>query len=425
MLTSASVKINFVKIAVFTDLLIPPLGGIEQYVFSITTELANRSHEVRVFAPGPLLNSKNFDIRDSRFEFERSLPLPFIWPSFRLTFPLHLYSDLKKWKPDVVHFQTAGPLSLNAILCAKKLKIKTVGTFHSYFMTPEYLATTASPKILIPAASQLLWRYAVFFYNLADAVISPSNFVAADLKAHGLTKPVVVIRNGVDLSAFGGQAPNERTRQIREELRIDGPCLLYIGRLSKEKNVDILIKACALYSQKIDRLTLILIGGGPEEVKLKNLAVKLGIDRYVRFLGQIEHKDLADSGIYEVGTAFVTASTSENQPLTILEAMAKGLPVIGVCARGVSELISGNGYLAEPNNPNDLSQKIEALLEDKNKIEEFSQKSKTIAEEYSLASSATNLIALYRKLDSSRGSPTLERPAGEDAKMVIRSVSEG
>ena len=137
------------KIAIFTDLLIPPDGGIEQHILAICEQLAKRGHEAKIFTPSPskkdfsgLPRNYQFSLPDRQagiFNFQFGIPMPYVWPNFRLAFPLHLYFQLRKWRPDVVHFHTAGPLSLAGVILAKILKIRIVGTFHSYFASSEYL----------------------------------------------------------------------------------------------------------------------------------------------------------------------------------------------------------------------------------------------------------------------------------------------
>ena len=106
---------------------------------------------------------------------------------------------------------------------------------------------------------------------------------------------------------------------------------------------------------------------------------------------------MTKSGVYEVSQAFVTASTSENQPITIIEAMAKGLPIIGVRARGLPDIIKDNGLLANPNDPEDLAQKVVELLSDKVKREKMSQEYQKMAQEYSVDNTAQNLLKVYTR----------------------------
>ena len=137
------------------------------------------------------------------------------------------------------------------------------------------------------------------------------------------------------------------------------------------------------------------------EGELRKLCSDLVISDKVVFLGRIDHKDLPGSGVFEVSRAFVTASTSENQPLTILEAMAKGLPIVGVSARGGTELIKENGLLAAPNDFTDLANKIHQLLSDESARLKMGEESRKMSQDYSLTKAAENLERLYNDGPSS------------------------
>jgi len=119
-------------------------------------------------------------------------------------------------------------------------------------------------------------------------------------------------------------------------------------------------------------------------------------------VGRVNHQDLPGSGLYEVSKAFVTASASENQPLTIIEAMAKRLPIIGVSARGVTELINGNGLLALTGDKNDLANKIYQLISDETSRKKMSIRSAEMSQDYSLTKATGKLLELYREAVSKK-----------------------
>lgn len=428
------------RIAFFSDVLIPPIGGIEQYILGVSQALVKRGHEVKVFAPEPLIAKskikdqksklspkdqikefkKEHEVPGLEFRFISGLPAPALWENLRLAFPLNLYFDLKKWQPDVIHFQTVGSLSEAAAILAKLLRNgqskkgenrpKLIGTFHSYLMEPEYLKRFNFAKGLEKTVSGVLWGLTRLLYNQADVVIAPSSWVGEDLARHRFTRPIRVIHNGADLSEFGKEASNEVIKKLREKYGLGENVLLYVGRLSEEKGLDVLIKSVQISNfqfspptadpplAEIFNLKLLLVGDGPAEKELKKLAGDLGILDKVIFVGRVNHQDLAGSGLFEVSKAFVTASASENQPLTILEAMAKGLPIIGVNARGVTELVKGNGLLAVPGDEKDLANKIQQLINDEYARLKMSEVSRKMSQDYSLTMAAENLENLYRSI---------------------------
>lgn len=447
------------KIAFFTDALIPPLGGIEQHVLDTSRALAKQGHEVRVYYPDPGSGHDNHapqspTLLNLAFRPVPGLPMTFLWPNFRFSFPLHFYGQIKSWHPNVLHLHTSGPMAWTAIILAKMLKrfattslysnvVKhsqksplLVGTFHSYLMEKEYLANQGVPGFLMGLVSKLVWKYVSFVFNRCDVVVSPSQWVAGDIKAHGINKPVVVVHNGADLSQFGERAREQVVSDLVTKYNLRGNTLLYVGRLSQEKGLDVLFRALKTVNEKLEgrsekfdeevrsgkiennqlgptsnlniplhtssfprqifRCQLLLVGNGPMEEELEKLASDLGISEQVIFVGRVNHPDLPGSGIFEVAKAFVTASTSENQPLTIIEAMAKGLPIIGVSARGVTELVRENGLLAVPDDPVDLANKIQQVLADEDARLKMGDESRKISQDYSLTKAAERLEKLYQ-----------------------------
>jgi glycosyltransferase involved in cell wall biosynthesis len=141
-------------------------------------------------------------------------------------------------------------------------------------------------------------------------------------------------------------------------MQIHGPSFVYVGRLSPEKSLHVVLDAFALMLKRRRRSKLIIIGDGPSKESLEKQADLLGLGSSIEFLGHIDHAELIDNRLPLLGDTFVTASKSENQPMSIIEAMSMGLPVIGAAAKGLPELISHqhNGLLFEPDNAENLAQ---------------------------------------------------------------------
>ncbi len=155
-----------------------------------------------------------------------------------------------------------------------------------------------------------------------------------------------------------------------------------MGRVSHEKNIGVLIKSMIKVQAKHPDSKLIIVGGGPDQTNLENLARKLGVNAL--FTGLKKGQELLD-WVY-AGDVFVTASTTENQPISILEAMGCGRAMIGVNAKGIPELIinNKNGLIAKPNNSEDLSRKILRLIEDSSKRNYFEKESLKLIKKYSI-----------------------------------------
>lgn len=170
--------------------------------------------------------------------------------------------------------------------------------------------------------SEIGWKYNNFFYEHCEHVVSPSINARAELIRQGIPKEKIsVIPNPVPKKEKG---PNISMDMLPETRNI----IFSVGRLSKEKSFDVCVRTIALVSRKIPDVCWVLVGDGPERENLENLADELGIKKNVLFLGKIPHNELLHSDLFKRSKFFLTASTTENQPVTIIEAMSFGLPIV-------------------------------------------------------------------------------------------------
>lgn len=388
------------KIALFSDLLIPPSGGVEIHVLLLAQTLLRLGHDVKVFAPvkRQLIKYRwEPGIPDGVLHALPSVPMTFVWPNFQFAFPTQTINTFKSWHPDVIHVHTCGPTGVAAIMAAKLLNIRLLSTFHSLLMTEEYLSNIQlfrSPSIR-KRASDLLWFYIRTLYNQCDAVVSPSEWAAKELRHYGITSPVHVIPNGIPLEKFSMRVEESRIRYFRKKWRLADPTFLYIGRLSAEKNIDELLRSFRRVLDKRPDCFLLLVGDGDDINKLKAMTRDMEMGKSIRFIGKIEHDDLPTSGVFEVSRAFVTASSSENNPISILEAMAKGLPILGVHARGMSELVTQNGLLAPSHDARGFSQNMLKFLADPIRQKRMIAASRKKSLQYSVETMVGKLEKLY------------------------------
>lgn len=383
------------KIAIFTDDYLPQVDGISVHVDEICHCLTQAGHTVKLFVPSSraakaLQKGKSFKI-----SYIPSIPIG-KYPNTRFAFPFspEITQEIKDFDPDVIHFHTCFMVGFQGIFLAKLLNIPLVGTFHTYFMEPEYLQTIGLEKVKLDKnkfITQMGWNYATFFYNKADMVISPSHFTKKDLVKKGLKVPVKVISNGIDYEKL-------KDMQVEKSFALPSDYFLYVGRLSIEKNLETLVEAYAQFASKNNQIDLVLAGDGPMKKELEKLIKELHIKKRVHFVGMIPHDKLIQSNIFVNATGFVTASKVEIQPLSLLEAMSFGLPIIGVESRGVSELIKENGILCKSDTKKDLSEAMHKLTKDKAFYKKCVQASLRMAEKNSIHMTAKDLEKVYLTL---------------------------
>lgn len=162
--------------------------------------------------------------------------------------------------------------------------------------------------------------------NQASYVIAPTKKVYSILTGYGVHQPIEVVPTGIDLKRFNLQLSGDEKKRLREKhnIPIENKVLLSVGRLAKEKNLEEILTFVSTMQK--DNLTLLIVGDGPYRSELENIASKLGITDKVIFVGMIPPEKIAS--YYQLGDVFVSASNSETQGLTYIEALANGLPAL-------------------------------------------------------------------------------------------------
>lgn len=347
------------RVSIFTDSFLPFTSGVTFSVLNQATELSKRGHEISIFRPKPSRKAKaDVVIPDGVqvYDVPFGIPVPRV-PQLRLTLPSIVSSlfRLRKINPDIVHLNTEWGCGWEGLIASSLLRKPTVGTFHTFFADPGYLKSFGLPSFKILQA--IMWRYSVFFFNTCRTVTSPSNAVKQSLLDHGIKSDPIIIPNGIPkLQPIDWKA----VKRDRIKMQIHGPSFVYVGRVSPEKSIDVVLKAFAIVLRKRRRAKLIIIGDGPSLSSMKSLAQDLGLRSAVEFMGHVDHDELIQDRIPLLGDMFVTASKTENQPMSILEAMCFGLPVVGADSKGIPELVQHehNGMLFEADNHEQMAKRM-------------------------------------------------------------------
>lgn len=383
------------KIAIFSDTFYPRVNGVANVAFKSAEALGDIGHEVRVFTVSEDDEKDFTKITKGKFEVLTSFSLPFWgYPEERFSFPYgSLLRRINDSKPEVIHTHTPFAVGWEAVLAAKIFGIPLVGTHHTFF--DHYLKHVNLDYGWMKKPS---WKYVVGYYNRCDLILSPSQSLADELISHGLKRPMIVIPNPIDTDLFIPVSNAPKKKALKKKFGIPGQSIVYMGRVSYEKNIAQLVKAASLVIKKIPDLKFVIVGDGPEIQNLEELASKLDIRSSLIFLGFKKGEDLIEA--LQANDIFVTASKSENQPLSVIESMAAGLPVVAVSALGIPEIVRNgvNGYLTHSDMPEEIADKITKLLGDKRKLKKFSLASREISLNYSQAKVARILEDAYKKV---------------------------
>lgn len=304
------------RILLLTDSYRPTVNGVVTSIDELRAGLVEAGHEVRVLTVGPTRRT-TFDGQVYRLP---SLDASHIYPHARLGRPVDsaLLADIVAWRPEVLHSHTEFVAFWWARRLAHRLGVAHVHTYHTLYAdyTHYFFPHERSGRALCAS-------FARRTLNRTDTVIAPTAKIQRLLRGYGVHVPISVVPTGVDLTRFSpGPAPAE----LRASLGLDPevPVVLSLGRLAAEKNITESIDLLA--GIKDQPWQLVVAGDGPLAGPLRRQVERLGIAERVRFVGAIEPARVPD--FYRLADVFVSASRSETQGLTFLEALASGVPVV-------------------------------------------------------------------------------------------------
>ncbi len=261
---------------------------------------------------------------------------------------------------------TPGPLGLTALAAGKLLGLKMTGIYHTDF--PRYVGRLTDDRSL----EQMTWRYMLWFYGQMNVVFAPSEAYRRDLIDQGLDgNTVKIMRRGVDPEQFGPQF-RDPTFWSQWDLPAEGFKFLYVGRISKEKNLELLVQTFLSLPQQPSK-QLILVGDGPLLADLKR---RFAADGRVLFPGVLRGRQLATA--YASADAFVFPSTTDTFGNAVLEAQASGLPAIVSDVGGPQEIVGRfeSGLVVPVHQPGRLAETMLRLSQDTDLQQTLRQKAR-------------------------------------------------
>lgn len=378
------------KIGIYTDTFYPEINGVATSCHLLEQQLMRRGHEVQVFAPR--CRDCDKEKRDN-VHYLASAPL-FALKDRNVAIPgLNELLNRHSYKFDIIHTNTEFIMGYLGIHTAKSDACPVVHTYHTVWEDYTYYITHGT--IIDGKAKGLIRKYSEWWCNRLDRVISPSEKTRNLLVSYGVESKIDVIPTGMEIGRFNPQLHSEEMREeIRREcgIRPGERVLLNIGRIAREKNIAQILRVLPKLHEIYPEVRLVLVGEGPQRGELEQMARNLGIGEYVIQTGP-KPWDQIDR-YYAIGDVFCSASHTETQGLTYIEAMASGLCICAVKDSCLDGVISDgvNGILSDASD--------EALLVAL--IRGFSQEGKHIAsrapssvERYSAERFAESVEACY------------------------------
>lgn len=310
------------KILITTDLFTTETNGVVTSVKNLFDQLTAKGHDVRILTISDSFHSH----KEGAVYYVRSVPLKAVYPDLRMptTYRSRLIQEIIDWKPDVVHSQCEFFSFQFAARISRITGAPIVHTYHTLY--EQYLTSYVVPsKRLGEFVAKMFSRNRL---RNVKTLVAPTLKVENALQGYGLHAPISVVPSGISLEQHHQRLSPEQRRQMRQSLGIgeDDRVMLNLGRLGGEKNLGELMELFAQARQHNDKLKFLIVGDGPAREDLQRQAQRLEVAEYVIFTGMVDPSQVQN--YYQLGDIFVSASTSETQGLTYIEAAANGLPLL-------------------------------------------------------------------------------------------------
>lgn len=372
------------KVLITSDWYAPVINGVVTSILNLQHELEKEGHEVMVLT----LSGSRRSYRRGNVFYVGSVRAEAIYPNARLRLRIHaeLLDQILKWKPDVIHSQCEFSSFTLAKKISHRLSIPLVHTYHTIYedYTHYFCPSRRVGKKAARAFSRLI-------LNHVDWVIAPTAKTAVLLQHYGVHSSVSVIPSGLELDRF----TNHRNL-VLSELGIpeNHPLVIYLGRLAREKNLQEIFGYLESYDGA--PFTFVVVGDGPYRETLEAAAKQVSDRVNILFLGMVSPQDVPS--YYGLGDLFVSASQSETQGLTYIEAAAAGLPLLckeDECLAAV--LVPGdNGWTFE-NREQFLGALTSFLSTDPENVQKMRSSSIAISATFDIRNTVPKIVDVYER----------------------------
>ena len=384
------------RIGLFSDTYPPYVNGVSTSVFMLKKALEKKGHQVYVVT----VNNENMSYKFDEDDTVIRIPgVPIGIYDYRLTniYPLRAINIIKKWNLDVMHTHTEFGIGTFARIISKQLKIPIIHTYHTMYEDYVHYIT----KGYFDKSSKKIVEYLTMFYceKTVNELIVPTNKTYKLFKEkYEFDRNINIIPTGIEIERFYVENVDaKKIQEISKKLNIlkNDFVMMYVGRVASEKSIDVLIENQVEILKTCPHSKLIIVGDGPDAESYKELANKLKIEENVIFTGKIPWVEMPI--YYQLANIFVTASTSETQGLTVIEAMAAG--IVPVCIKDesfINTVVDGlNGRIFE--DKKEHIRIINELYNDREKLMKLAKQARLNAEVHSSKYYAEAVLDVYKR----------------------------
>ena len=395
------------RIGIFTDTYPPFINGVSTSIAMLKKALEKKGHQVFVV-------TVNDDAIKYKYENDDTViripGIPIGIYDYRLTgiYPLRAIGKIRAWNLDVIHSHTEFGVGTFARIIAKQLGIPLIHTYHTMYEDYVHYIT----KGYFDGASKKVVEYLTLFYcdkTLTELIVPSKKTYDLFKEKYKVDRTIHIIPTGIEIERFYKEKyeKNDKVSKLKNYLGIsdDDFVILFVGRLGKEKSVDVLINEHRDLVKKNKRAKLLIIGDGPDAPIFKSMVQKYKLEDNVIFTGKVPWEEVPL--YYQCATVFSTASNTETQGLTVIEAMAASKPV--VCLNDESfntVVIDGvSGYLFD--NPKEYRKKMMSLMDDEEKVISMGKQGRVFAEPHSSKYFAERVLDVYKLVIKKEDNPNI------------------
>jgi 1,2-diacylglycerol 3-alpha-glucosyltransferase len=418
---NTDLPIGSLRIGLFTDTYAPQVNGVSVSLQMISEGLKKRGHQVVIFAP-KFPGYKDDEPNVMRLPSLKYLNNPPIYVAV-------LGTPRSTWKLtrehfDVLHAHSPASVGLLAYLTASTKRLPLIYTYHTSITDyTHYIKFIGNTGIIKYAAA---W-FSKASTNLGDQVIVPSPKFERLLLKQKVKQPITVIPNGIDLGMFQA-AKNPGALRTRLGLDSEARILLTVGRMDPEKRLEFIVEAFDLIAERIPDAHLVFAGDGSARKSVEEKANATRVKDRIHFLGMVNRADLPD--ILRDADVFLSASTTEVHPISVIEAIASGLPFVAVQDEAFEGMLEDglNGYVL-PLDVTKYADTLADLLPDRERLKKFGEHSLSLSEKYSIEAQVRSLEKLYMEaiLQNWRGSlfrRMIPRQLNEIPQRISREITK-
>jgi len=370
------------RIALFTETFLPKVDGIVTRLCHTINHLQQAGDQVLVVTPDGGIT----EYKGAKVYGLSGMPLP-LYPELKLAFPSPAIGEVvEQFNPDLIHLVNPAILGVAGLSYAKLKQLPLIASYHTHL--PQYLQHYG-----MGALEGILWELLKAGHNQAELNLCTSTAMMEELSERGIER-VALWQRGVDTELFHPQLQSQQMREYLSQGHPNDPLLLYVGRVSAEKQIDE-IKPIL---EAIPTARLAIVGDGPERATLQ----KYFADTPTHFVGYLEGETLAAA--YASADAFVFPSRTETLGLVLLEAMAAGCPVVAARSGGIPDIVTDgvNGYLFEPNEPDGAITATKRLLEAESERQWVREQARQEAQRWGWSAATQQLRGYYEQVLSQR-----------------------